>query len=135
MHTFSKGNKDKRKDLDSNMVVVESVLAASPSAFIMSQIAQAHARKMGKTKEEELHQEATEIESDKVEICQTEQKERDSAGERATGKPAILKDSTGQVRRAIVFEDLIEFSSLTSTNMARELSIDREGIDIVGITE
>jgi hypothetical protein len=106
------------------MVVVESVLAASLSAFIMSQIAQAHARKMGKTKEEELHQEATEIESDKVEICQTEQKERDSAGERSTGKPAIIKDSTGQVRRAIVFEDLIEFSSLTSTNMTRELSID-----------
>lgn len=113
------------------MVVLESVLAASLSAFIMSQIAQAHARKTGETKEEELHHDATEEVINEVEICQTQQTERDSAEESTTGKPAIIQDSSGQVRHAIVFEDLIELSSLTSMYLTRELSIEGKKESII----
>ena len=104
------------------MVVLESVLAASLSAFIMSQIAQAHARKIGRTKEE-MDQEEAHEENHNGAICLTERMETESLKESATGKPAIIKDSSGQVRRAIVFEDLVELSSLTSTREACELSI------------
>jgi hypothetical protein len=110
------------------MVVLESVLAASLSAFIMSQIAQAHARKIGRTKEE-MHEEAAQEENHNVAICHTERRETESLEEIATGKPAIIKDSSGQVRRAIVFEDLIELSSLKSSNETCELPI--EGKDAI----
>jgi hypothetical protein len=98
------------------MVILESLFAYTVSGFIMSEVVKAHARKFDK-KRKEAKQEESEDDHELLQHTSVENKE-DSMNEKKTARVAIVKDDTGEARLAIVFDQCIEPSSLSSIHAA-----------------
>ncbi len=98
------------------MVIIESIVASAVSGFILKQVAQAHIRKHSTDDENsKLTEEGDETLSQ--ETPTNAEEEKASYPRNQIARAALIQDSTGHVRHAIVFEGPVELSSLSSIDL------------------
>lgn len=99
------------------MVIIESIVASAVSGFILKQVAQAHIRKHSMDDENSKATEEGDESLSQETSNNAQEEDQASCGGNQVARAALIQDSEGHVRHAIVFEGPVELTSLSAIDL------------------